>query len=52
MKQFDIESKILIVGLGLLGGSYAKALSKKGMYVSAIDIRKERCKSRSYRMQM
>ncbi|MDD6309292.1 MAG: prephenate dehydrogenase [Clostridia bacterium] len=41
MKQFDIESKILIVGLGLLGGSYAKALSKKGMYVSAIDIRKE-----------
>ena len=41
MKQFDLDSKILIVGLGLLGGSYAKALSKKGMYVSAIDIRKE-----------
>lgn len=41
MKQFDIDSKVLIVGLGLLGGSYAKALSKKGMYVSAIDTRKE-----------
>lgn len=41
MKQFDIDSKVLIVGLGLLGGSYAKALTKKGMYVSAIDTRKE-----------
>lgn len=38
MKPFDLESKVLIVGLGLLGGSYAKSLSKKGMYVSAIDI--------------
>lgn len=41
MKPFDLESKVLIVGLGLLGGSYAKSLSKKGMYVSAIDIEKE-----------
>ena len=41
MKQFDIDSKVLIVGLGLLGGSYAKALTKKGIYVSAIDLRKE-----------
>jgi prephenate dehydrogenase len=41
MKQFDIDSKVLIVGLGLLGGSYAKALTKKGMYVSAIDIKKQ-----------
>ncbi len=41
MKQFDIDSKVLIVGLGLLGGSYAKALTKKGIYVSAIDTRKE-----------
>ncbi|MBQ4630103.1 MAG: prephenate dehydrogenase [Clostridia bacterium] len=28
--------KILIVGLGLIGGSYAKALRKKGFYVTAI----------------
>lgn len=28
--------KILIVGLGLMGGSYAKALRKKGFYVSAV----------------
>ena len=41
MKNFDIDSRVLIVGLGLLGGSYAKALSKKGMYVSAIDTRRE-----------
>ena len=27
---------ILIVGLGLLGGSYAKGLKKLGFYVSAI----------------
>lgn len=31
------DKKILIVGLGLIGGSYAKALSKKGFYVSALD---------------
>lgn len=30
--------KILIVGLGLIGGSYAQGLSKKGYSVSAIDI--------------
>lgn len=41
MKQFDLDSKILIVGLGLLGGSYAKALTKKGLYVTAIDIKQE-----------
>ena len=29
--------KILIVGLGLIGGSYAKALSKAGYDVYAID---------------
>lgn len=28
--------KILIVGLGLIGGSYAKSLTKKGFYVTAI----------------
>lgn len=31
------DIKFLIVGLGLLGGSYAKALKKNGCYVSAID---------------
>ena len=41
MKPFDTDSKVLIIGLGLLGGSYAKALSKKGMYVTAIDTRRE-----------
>ncbi len=30
------EHKILIVGLGLLGGSYAQALTKKGFTVTAI----------------
>lgn len=32
----DKNTKILIVGLGLLGGTYAKALTKKGYRVSAI----------------
>ena len=41
MKPFDMDSRVLIVGLGLLGGSYAKALTKKGIYVSAIDTREE-----------
>ena len=31
-------TKFLIVGLGLLGGSYAKALKQKEYYVSALDI--------------
>ena len=30
------DKNILIVGLGLIGGSYAKALTKKGYQVSAI----------------
>lgn len=30
------DTNILIIGLGLLGGTYAKALSKKGYKVSAI----------------
>lgn len=36
MRLINTNTKILIVGLGLLGGSYAKALSKKGFHVSAI----------------
>ncbi len=34
----DISKKILIVGLGLLGGSYAKALKRFGFHVSAITL--------------
>lgn len=34
--KLDTTKHILIVGMGLLGGSYAKALTKKGFYVSAI----------------
>lgn len=30
------DMKILIVGLGLIGGSYARSLTKKGFFVSAI----------------
>ena len=32
----DTSRKILIVGLGLLGGSYAKALKRFGFKISAI----------------
>ena len=32
------EERILIVGLGLIGGSYARALKRLGFQVSAIDI--------------
>ena len=34
------RSKILIVGLGLMGGSYAKGLKRLGYHVSAIDTRR------------
>lgn len=34
--KLDKETRILIIGLGLLGGTYAKALSEKGYKVSAI----------------
>ena len=34
--KMEKNSKILIVGLGLIGGSYAMALSKKGYSVTAI----------------
>ena len=32
----DVSKKILIVGLGLLGGSYAKALKRFGFHISTI----------------
>ncbi len=34
--KLTTDKKVLIVGLGLLGGSYARALTKKGYYVTAI----------------
>ena len=34
--KLDKSKKILIVGLGLLGGSYAQSLSRQGYYVTAI----------------
>ncbi len=37
MQLINKNIKFLIVGLGLIGGSYAKALRKKGFYVSAIN---------------
>lgn len=35
--NFDKDTKILIVGLGLIGGSYAQGLSEAGFEVGAID---------------
>lgn len=35
------DLKFLIVGLGLMGGSYAYALSKRGYHVSAIEIKED-----------
>ena len=35
--RLNIDKKILIVGLGLMGGSYAEALSEKGFFVGALD---------------
>ena len=37
----DVSKKILIVGLGLLGGSYAKVLKRFGFHVSAITLEQE-----------
>ena len=36
--ELNSNTKILIVGLGVMGGSYAKALTKKGYKIKAIDI--------------
>ncbi len=38
---FSKDTRILIVGLGLLGGSYAEGLTDSGYIVDAIDINKE-----------
>ena len=37
----DVSKKILIVGLGLLGGSYAKCLKRFGFNISAITLEQE-----------
>lgn len=39
--EFNKNTKILIVGLGLMGGSYAQALSEQGFEVGAIARRQE-----------
>ena len=39
--EFNKNTKILIVGLGLIGGSYAQALSDEGFEVGAIARRNE-----------
>lgn len=39
--KLNKDMKILIFGLGLIGGSYAEALSKKGYEVGAIDQKQE-----------
>lgn len=39
--KLNKDMKILMVGLGLIGGSYAEALSKKGYEVGAIDQKQE-----------
>ncbi len=39
--MLDKSKKILIVGLGLLGGSFASALSDEGYHVSAIDLNQD-----------
>lgn len=39
--KLNKDMNILIVGLGLIGGSYAEALSKKGYEVGAIDQKQE-----------
>ncbi len=41
MMEWISKSNILIVGLGLMGGSYARALKRLGYHVTAIDTRAE-----------
>ena len=36
--EINIKEKILIIGLGLIGGSYARVLTEKGFEVGALDI--------------
>ena len=41
MQLIQNQKNILIVGLGLIGGSYAKGLKKLGFHVIAIDTRQD-----------
>ena len=41
MFMIDKNTRFLIVGLGLIGGSYAMGLKQKGYHVDALDIQKE-----------
>ena len=34
----DVSKRVLIVGLGLLGGSYARVLKRFGFHISAITL--------------
>ena len=36
--KIDKNTNVLIVGLGMIGGSYAKGLAKQGILANAIDI--------------
>ena len=36
--KIDKDTNVLIVGLGMIGGSYAKGLAKQGILANAIDI--------------
>lgn len=38
MSEITRDKKILIIGLGMLGASYAKALKKQGFHISAITL--------------
>ena len=42
--QWISKGNILIVGLGLMGGSYARALSRLGYHVAAVDTREQAIK--------
>ena len=39
--KLDPQTRVLIVGLGLMGGSYARALTAEGFRVTAVDTRRE-----------
>lgn len=41
LERLDSSARVLIVGLGLIGGSYAKALTKQGFSVWAVTKRQE-----------
>lgn len=38
MQTITTDKKVLIIGLGMLGASYAKALKKHGFYIIAVTL--------------